>query len=176
MPRNPPLPIPPMSEKDIRRFWAKVEKTDQGCWLWTGALTCGYGAFGIGRKMYRAHRVAYTLQHGPIPGELDDMDHLCRVSRCCNPDHLEPVTHGENLRRGNWTSNGVRGREVTQCPKGHAYTPENTVRRPRGTRGCRTCQRAASLAWYYQKGPGSKVRRHQPPGDGTARESLPQPR
>jgi hypothetical protein len=46
-----------------------------------------------------AHRLAYTLTYGPVPKGLD-LDHLCRVPRCINPEHLEPVTRSENKLRG----------------------------------------------------------------------------
>lgn len=29
-----------------------------------------------------------------------ELDHLCRNRICVNPDHLELVTHAQNLRRG----------------------------------------------------------------------------
>ena len=38
------------------------------------------------------------LAVGPIP-DGREIDHLCRNHRCVNPDHLEPVTHLENMRR-----------------------------------------------------------------------------
>lgn len=41
----------------------------------------------------------YELLVGPIPEGLT-IDHLCRNTMCVNPDHLEPVTHRENLMRG----------------------------------------------------------------------------
>ena len=31
------------------------------------------------------------------------VDHLCRLRACVNPDHLELVTARENIRRGNGT-------------------------------------------------------------------------
>jgi hypothetical protein len=46
-----------------------------------------------------AHRFVYQLKHGPIDPSKD-IDHLCRNRMCCNPDHLEPVSRSENLRRG----------------------------------------------------------------------------
>jgi hypothetical protein len=46
-----------------------------------------------------AHRFAYLEFVGPIPDGLV-LDHLCRNKKCVNPDHLEPVTNAENLRRG----------------------------------------------------------------------------
>lgn len=79
------------------RFWANVDK-DAGapCWLWTGSLNSdGYGRFN--GKL--AHRRTYLEVVGPIPDGLV-LDHLCRVRNCVNPDHLEPVTQRENMRRG----------------------------------------------------------------------------
>jgi hypothetical protein len=35
---------------------------------------------------------------GDVPEDLV-IDHKCRTPSCVNPDHLEPVTQGENLRR-----------------------------------------------------------------------------
>jgi hypothetical protein len=45
-----------------------------------------------------AHRIAYVRAKGPIPPG-QHIDHLCRVTNCINPDHLEAVTPGENVRR-----------------------------------------------------------------------------
>lgn len=63
------------------------------------------------------------------------------------PSHVEPVTQGENNRRGF----GYSGQNVrkTHCPRGHEYTPENT-RVYKTSRFCQTCQRAAKDA--YNKG------------------------
>ena len=120
-------------------FWAKVfVEFTSGCWLWVGAVTgTGYGNFAIRRKTVNAHRVAYTALVGPIPGNME-LDHLCRVRACCNPTHLECVTHAENVRRGNAAA---FHRDKTHCPKGHEYTGSNT-RLYCGRRFCRTCDRA----------------------------------
>lgn len=96
--------------------------------------------------MQPAHRVAWTLTHGPIP-DAADIDHVCRVIACCNPDpkHLEPVTHRENLRRGQGAS--AINAKKTHCPQGHEYTPENTIIRERDGytgRECRICARESS--------------------------------
>lgn len=130
-----------MSNTTAVRFWAKVDKFGQnGCWLWTAALDpAGYGRFkeaGRGGLVRLAHRIAYQLVVGPIPTGLQ-LDHLCRVRRCVNPAHLEPVTSAENTRRGiHHNSN------KTHCLLGHAYTAENTYTTPRGSRECRICRAA----------------------------------
>lgn len=84
----------------VRRLYERVDRRPAGCWLWTGTIAPnGYGYFAIKGRSQQAHRVAYELLVGPIPDGLD-LDHLCRVRACVNPDHLEPVTRSENNRRG----------------------------------------------------------------------------
>src|SRR6188472_1096483 len=72
------------------------DKRDMGyetpCWVWNGAVrTTGYGQFS---RCTFAHRLSYETHVGPIPDGLD-IDHLCGVRLCVNPDHLEPVTRAE---------------------------------------------------------------------------------
>lgn len=95
------------------RFAAKVE-VEQGCWLWTGALTDrGYGSFRLNGSARRAHRVAYEAVHGEIAVGLE-VDHLCHEIRCVNPEHLRAVTHAQNLenRRGLASNNRSGYRNV----------------------------------------------------------------
>ncbi len=126
------------------RFWPKVNKTST-CWLWTGSISSGgYGGFGIRGTAKKAHRVSYELIVGPIPEGLE-LDHLCRVRHCVNPNHLEPVTRQENVRRGvGWAGdygNAGKRRRRTHCNHGHEFTPENTQVRSDGLgRACRTCR------------------------------------
>ena len=80
------------------------------CWIWTGARkSYGYGCIGAGtgRKTLTTHAVMYQATFGAVPEGLE-IDHLCRARLCCNPYHLEAVTHLENVRRGN---GGKRERE-----------------------------------------------------------------
>lgn len=85
----------------LERIEANIEyDTNGGCWLWGGTLDAyGYGLINYQNTKHRAHRLTYSLLRRPFPKELD-VDHLCRVPACVNPDHLEPVTHAENVRRG----------------------------------------------------------------------------
>lgn len=122
-------------------FWTRVGEPDaNGCRVWTGATAGGdpgapYGLTWNGERPEMAHRVAYRLAGGEIPDGMQ-IDHLCRVRLCVNPEHLEPVTAAENLRRR------YRDAPATHCPNGHEYTPESTRIEPDGGRRCRVCLRA----------------------------------
>ena len=105
------------------------------CWEWTAAKQKGYGAVTIKRKVYRAHRVIYELLVGPIPEGLD-LDHLCRNRACIRPSHLEPVSRGENIRRG--SSHIAQQSAQTHCVHGHEFTEANTSWW-KGHRSCRVC-------------------------------------
>lgn len=75
-----------------------------GCWLWLRCVNHhGYGSLGFGGKTYLAHRFSYEKFNGPIPAGYE-IDHLCRVRCCVNPQHLEAVTNRENVIRGKRSS------------------------------------------------------------------------
>ena len=129
-----------------------------GCWLWEGADDGrhGYGRFKVGRTCRQAHRISYELHKGPIPAGLT-LDHLCRTPSCVCPDHLEPVTALENLRRGNYRkglavgglARAARNRAKTHCKHGHAFDAQNTrhVVTLSGNPGrqCKKCQSANAM-------------------------------
>lgn len=130
----------------LDRLFDKISpEPNSGCWLWTGAVSAGkYGSFSFEGRMQKAHRVTWRLMRGPVPDGLD-LDHICRVTICCNPDHLEPVTRSENLRRSPLKN---RYADLTHCKRGHEFTPENTMWRKGGTwRACRTCMRMHTRNW-----------------------------
>lgn len=119
------------------RFWDKVDMTPtiHQCWVWVACTdTKGYGQFRLDGKMRNAHRVAYEMEVGPIPAGMQ-LDHICRNRSCVRPDHLEPVTPGENIRRG-LSANARK----TCCPAGHLYAGENLRVESNGSRACRMCR------------------------------------
>lgn len=132
---------------DELRFFAKVEKTD-ACWLWTAAKNnMGYGVFSVGGSLVLAHRFSYERNVGPIASGLT-LDHLCRVPLCVNPEHLEPVTHAENVARG---EGGKMWREKTHCPKGHPYEGYNLIVTKAGYRACRECNNERGREYRRKK-------------------------
>lgn len=133
----------PITEADMRRFWAKVVIDPSGHLLWTANKgRGGYGQFGHAGRTVRAHRFAYTALVGPIPDGLT-IDHLCQIKACVAPNCLEAVTNVENVLRGRpGTYNAVKDR----CPAGHAYDVENTRFASDGHRSCRACERERNRA------------------------------
>lgn len=131
------------------RLWSKVVEGPNGCWLYTGSLSPrGYGQVNISvrpRVLGRAHRLAYRLLVGHIPSWLV-IDHLCRVRNCVNPEHLEAVTPGENVRRGN----NVNRSKVT-CPQGHPYDDVNTTLFRGKWRRCKLCKSRADKNYKARK-------------------------
>lgn len=124
----------------LSRFWSRVEKMPNGgCWLWRGTIDKGgYGLFRVGPLGRRAHRIAWELLRGPFPEGLV-ADHLCRNPPCVNPDHIEPVTNAENLRRGVGTN--MVGARTNRCKHGHVLVIVACAGRPEGRRLCPTCRK-----------------------------------
>jgi hypothetical protein len=126
------------------RFWPKVDKdAPGGCWLWTAATANGYGRFSIGpaasRVLVQSHVFAYELRvsRGLV------LDHLCRVKRCVNPRHLEPVTISVNALRGDLGSRRL------VCRRGHRddWVTEAGVRR------CGACRLEKQRAFTARRQP-----------------------
>ena len=98
--------LPTLPKWEVR-FWTFVLVGD-GCWGWYGHHTHdGYARFsfaegenpsGRGRDIY-AHVWLYEKLVGDVPVSME-LDHLCKNRGCVNPEHLEPVTHKVNIRRG----------------------------------------------------------------------------
>lgn len=117
---------------------------ETGCWIWMGGCTSGgYGTYYIKNKPWYVHRLSYMWFIGPISKGLE-IDHICRVRCCCNPNHLEAVTSAENTRRGKLYEVTAARHAITRarpvCKYGHPYTPENEYLRPDGRHECKICQ------------------------------------
>ncbi|WP_329157515.1 HNH endonuclease [Streptomyces sp. NBC_01717] len=140
------------------RFWSKTREEDRGyetpCLIWTRATQKpGYGKFSWQGESVLAHRLAYEAVHGEIPDEIDGqravIDHRCRVHPCVNVGHLEVVTNGANVLRGETVV--AANASKTHCSNGHEFTPENTARNSRGNRTCVTCVNANHEAWNEER-------------------------
>jgi hypothetical protein len=118
---------------------------NSGCWLWEAACTAaGYAVYREAGQTKYVHRMLYELAKGSVPTGLE-LDHLCRVRCCVNPEHLEAVTHKENNKRGT-SPMAIFGR-ATHCVHGHEFIPENTYIYPTGVgRRCRACDRRIEAA------------------------------
>ena len=117
----------------------------EDCILWEGAVQSkGYGTATVEGKRLYVHRLAWQKENGLIPkGKI--VMHKCDVRLCINPDHLRVGTIADNQR--DMQEKG-RGRNqfsgITECLRGHKYTPENTRtyrNRTRWSRQCLTCMR-----------------------------------
>lgn len=109
-----------------------------GCWLWLGPLD----RYGYGRTNGKlVHRVFYESLHGQIPDQ-HDIDHVCYVRNCINPEHLRVLHKNENCRL-------QRSIYKTHCKNGHPFDELNTAYRlingvRTTSRNCRSCQNIAT--------------------------------
>ena len=112
------------------------------CWRWTGARNPnGYGVLRVDGKLDRVHRIAYRLWRGEIPEGLE-INHKCYVRDCVNPDHLEFVTHAENIQKRSHRPYKLEPEPRTtrnHCLHGHEFTKENTILFKKKYRACRVC-------------------------------------
>lgn len=116
------------------RLSSKIATDPSGCWRWTASLRDGYGQVRVGSRVRGAHVVVYELLVGSVPDGME-LDHACRNRWCVNPEHLSPMTHRENVLRGEAPS-AVNARK-THCPRGHQLGGDNG--RPSAPRVCRIC-------------------------------------
>jgi hypothetical protein len=154
-----------MTERTRQYILDRIKIEDRGhstpCWIWQRWCNPkGYALAAVPgfRPAERVHRAAYTVWVGPIPDGLQ-IDHLCRVTSCVNPAHLEPVTILENVRRAlgygpDWqpaprpkrTHGPSASRRKDFCKRGHEMAIH---RRPQGD--CRLCRNIHKRDSYYRK-------------------------
>lgn len=141
--------MPPRKyDPTLERIMQRITPGRNGCWLYAGATTMGYGVIKDKGRQRKVHIIVYESVHGNVPDGLE-LDHLCHNNdltclggtncihrRCFRPDHLEAVPHLINTQRGNHAN-----RDATHCRKGHEYTPDNTYAPDDKRRFCRQCRR-----------------------------------
>lgn len=115
------------------RFWNRIIGKPDDCLIWQGYLNQdGYGRLRWKGKLILAHVLAYNLEVGEVPEGLE-LDHKCRARACVNVEHLEPVTHKENMVRGI-----SRNAKKTHCKNGHEFDFVDAS----GARQCHKCKAA----------------------------------
>ncbi len=138
-----------------QRFWNKVDPCrSDGCATWLGAHNPnGYGVFWMDGRLAKAHH--FLVGRPPTGMEWDHVrERGCTNKDCIWPEHLELVTHAENVRRGN---SGIWSRSKTHCPQGHPYSGDNVFSySQRNERKCRICQ-AAHMAKSKRKAAAQRL-------------------
>jgi hypothetical protein len=102
----------------LRRILQRVRLVDNQalgtpCWVWQGPTSGngykaheapkkgrghGYGRMSLNGQTVAVHLVTWTHYNGYIPGNKQ-LDHLCDNRLCCNPSHIELVSHRNNQKR-----------------------------------------------------------------------------
>lgn len=115
------------------------------CIVWTGATDKnGYGRINVNGENKTVYRVAYELEHGPIPEGLEP-DHLCRNPPCLNVGHLEAVSRRVNTMRGmSALVTKERAANRTHCKNSHELTEANTIIRFKNGYRYRMCRRCVN--------------------------------
>lgn len=160
-------------DREWLRFWKRVAVSPGGCWLWAGKTSKGYGRFWSidGSRTVAAHRWLYERAVGPIP-EGAHLDHRCLVKTCVNPEHLEPVTVKENVRR----HYGSFDTDPSRCRYGHPLEGDNLYVTPRGHSTCRECRRRSvernERKRGLRQGPRNEAKTECPQGHPLSGDNL----
>jgi hypothetical protein len=155
-----PLQSGPAQLSNRERLLNYVTVAESGCWQWRHVHPDGYSIVVLNGVRKMAHRAVYEELVGPIPDGAT-LDHTCHTEdltcpggsscshrSCVNPEHLEPVPHGENVRRSrhnNWEA------RKTHCPQGHPYSGTNLRYGSRGCRVCRKCEQASKRRYLARQ-------------------------
>lgn len=112
------------------------------CWVSSLAGPTGYSYVSLlGGRQRLGHIVTYEHYVAPIPIGYQ-VDHLCRVRKCVNPEHLEAVTQQVNIARsGAWSA---VSRRLRRCKYGHDTTDAYVTKQ--GFRQCRICNKNREVA------------------------------
>lgn len=132
----------------VERMLRNVDQSGD-CWIWTGLIGHnGYGKTKIKFRTLLAHRAFYEHYKGAIPDGFQ-VDHLCAMRNCVNPDHLEAVPPHINNARSE--SPSALNRMKDDCKRGHPLSGDNLFVNNRGQRICRICQRQIQARHYAKR-------------------------
>ncbi len=136
----------------IERILPRIKVQRNGCWIWTGAKSKGYGVLRRGRKNILVHRLLWVLGNNRKIPKKHEPHHRCETPSCVRPFHLKMMTHHDHLL----ISNGAAGLNARKrrCVRGHRFTPDNTILYKRHRtwgvgyeRICRACRRKTMKKW-----------------------------
>jgi hypothetical protein len=145
-----------MKQKDIDRFWSKVDRRGPDeCWLWlAGRDKGGYGQIRINGKTERSNRIAYFLAYGPTALQVCHKPIVCHTPACCNPNHLY-AGDDENQERDRVLDGTSLSRQVI-CSDGMIYPSLHEAARQTGIptsnihRVCKGYKKSAGgYGWAY---------------------------
>jgi hypothetical protein len=115
------------TKSPLERFMEKIVVSPSGCWEWTGSKNeKGYGMIGLNGKVIGAHKFIYEYHNGPVP-KGKELDHSCNNRGCANPVHIRPMSHRDNVLRGDSIPAG--NSRKTHCIKGHELSGSNVHER-----------------------------------------------
>lgn len=143
----------PYGDERIRAaVWKNIHpEPNSGCWLWSAYINPdGYGrGYPVKNgRLVMAHRITWEAMMGRAVQEGHELDHLCRVRACCNPAHLEEVSHKTNVLRGE--SLPSLNAAKTHCKRGHLLHPEDCYA-PKGSgRLCKKCHKIQQCAYLVR--------------------------
>ena len=140
-----------LDDEKLKTFLLSNIKIKNNCWVWTNhkPRPDGYVKIVYKKKQVLIHRLSYEVFKDELTKGLE-IDHLCRNKLCINPDHLEEVTHKENVLRG--ISPMAINAKKTICNRGHKFTEQNTYIEPKtGKRHCRICSSINEHNSYLRK-------------------------
>ncbi len=119
----------------------------RSCILWdrakTGGSSGGYANAVVSGKNVVMHKFLWEQKYGPVP-RGKELDHICRNKSCINTEHLEPVSHAENLRRG-WAA------KRKHCLRGHNDWTTRKGAYGAPIRTCKTCRKAQQKRAYLRR-------------------------
>lgn len=134
----------------VRSFWARVDRSGgpEACWPYMGTRDrLGYGRAWNGERPEAAHRIAWRLAYGPIPGDRPVIRHTCDNRPCCNPSHLTPGTQADNM-----ADMRAKGRGPTADRHGTRTHPESVPRGERNGNAKVTAEQVREIRAMYARG------------------------